>query len=77
MIAQGTQIDIFFTHLRKIKFIILFSRPIGLMDMVSGPFHLEIAEIGLKNLEGPLVLQEKFAYEKYRVPHGLYLGTEI
>ena len=40
-------------------------------------FHLEIAEIELIKHEGHLSLLEDHAYEKYRLPHGLYLGTEM
>ena len=50
---------------------------IALMDQTNGPFHLEIAEIELIKHEGHLSLLEDHAYEKYRLPHGLYLGTEM
>ena len=48
---------------------------ITIMDQINGPFHLEIEYIGLKKL--PFMFKEKTAYEQYRVPHGLYLGTEF
>ena len=48
---------------------------ITIMDQINGPFHLEIEHIGLKKLQG--LFKEITAYEQYRMPHGLYLGTEF
>jgi hypothetical protein len=45
------------------------------MDQINGPFHLEIEYIGLKKLQR--LFKEINAYEQYRTPHGLYLGTEF
>ena len=50
---------------------------ITLMDRVNGPFSLEISEIELIRQEGDLALLEDHAYEKYKMPHGLYTGTEM
>ena len=47
------------------------------MDRINGPFRLEIAHIGLTLLDGPKLLQEKSFYETYRMPHKLYLGSEL
>jgi len=48
---------------------------ITIMDQINGPFHLEIEYIGLKKLQ--TMFKEINAYEQYRMPHGLYLGTEF
>ena len=50
---------------------------ISIMDRINGPFHLEVAHIGLTMLEGPLALQEETFYETYKLPHTLYLGSEF
>ena len=50
---------------------------VTLMDQISGPFYLEIESIGLKKLEGPIEAREDFAYEGYRMPHRLYLGSSL
>ena len=50
---------------------------IALMDRINGPFHLELSEVELIKHEGHTALLEDHAYEKYRMPHGLYLGTEM
>ena len=39
---------------------------ISLMDGNTGPFHLEIKDIGLHN--DPTADDEKFAYEMYKLP---------
>ena len=50
---------------------------IALMDRVNGPFCIEIAEIELIKHDGHTAFLENHAYEKYRLPHGLYTGTEM
>ena len=50
---------------------------ISLMDQISGPFHLEIESIGMKKLEGPDRLREKLAYETYKLPNTLYVGSHL
>lgn len=42
-------------------------------DRINGPFHLEIAQIGLRLRTSQAMRQEKTAYETYRTPHGLFL----
>ena len=46
-----------------------------LCDRINGPFRLELAQIGVEKLRGPVIALEQFAYESYRTPHKLYLGS--
>ena len=50
---------------------------ITLADRVNGPFNLEIAKVGLLKQNLPLLVAEKTAYETYKMPHKLFLGSEL
>ena len=51
---------------------------ISIMDQVNGPFNLEVASIGLKFQPSPLLEDvEPSAYETYRMPSSLYLGSHF